>query len=260
MRTVILAIAISLTFPIASFGTVLWSTNMGSLEVGSWVGIDEFEGHAMYAGEYLDDIELMCVERQTGGKCLAIDMGMGAIWFAAAQWERDPIPDVGESPTSEEIEDALYGSRDMRLMRRILDASGYAAYHNWADSVRGQDFASRQVLKDSPNAWVAFTLDAAALVEKAELTSADVVIESIEPSGVEADAFDLVVGVGGAEIGEGARLAEALCVEGADELDEAAFSSENLTTTFQRTTDGKAKAMIVPIGAPPKFFLRVKVK
>ena len=186
--------------------------------------------------------------------------GRDCVWIAAAQWERDPIPEVGESPTSEEIEDALYGSRDMRLMRRIVDASGYAAYHNWADSVRGQDFASRQVLKDSPNAWVAFTLDAASLVEKSELTDDDVVIESIEPSGVEADAFDLVVGVGGAEIGEGARLAEALCVEGADELDEAAFSSENLTTTFQRTTDGKAKAMIVPIGAPPKFFLRVKVK
>ena len=186
--------------------------------------------------------------------------GRDCVWIAAAQWERDPIPEVGGNPTSEEIEDALYGSRDMRLMRRIVDASGYAAYHNWADRVRGQSFASRQVLKDSPNAWLAFTLDAAALVEKAELTSADVVIESIEPSGVEADAFDLFVGVGGAEIGEGARLAEALCVEGADELDEAAFSSENLTTTFQRTTDGKAKAMIVPIGAPPKFFLRVKVK
>ena len=186
--------------------------------------------------------------------------GRDCVWIAAAQWERDPIPEVGASPTVEEIEDALYGSRDIRLMRRIVDASGYAAYHGWVDSVRGQDFASRQVLKDSPNAWLAFTLDAAALVEKAELTSADVVIESIEPSGVEADAFDLVVGVGGAEIGEGARLAEALCVEGADELDEAAFSSENLTTTFQRTTDGKAKAMIVPIGAPPKFFLRVKVK
>ena len=116
------------------------------------------------------------------------------------------------------------------------------------------------MLKDSPNAWLAFVLDAAVLVGKAELTSEDVTIESIEPSGVEADAFDLFVGVRGAEIGEGARLAEALCVEGADELDEAAFSSENLTTTFQRTTDGKAKATIVPIGAPPKFFLRVKVK
>ena len=186
--------------------------------------------------------------------------GRDCVWIAAAQWNRDPMPEVGENPTAEEIEDALYGSRDMRLVRRIVDASGYAAYRNWADKVCGQDFASRQVLKDSPNAWLAFVLDAAVLVGKAELTSEDVTIESIEPSGVEADAFDLFVGVGGAEIGEGARLAEALGVEGADELDEAAFSSENLTTTFQRTTDGKAKATIVPIGAPPKFFLRVKVK
>ena len=81
MRTVILAIAISLTFPIASFGTVLWSTDFESFEVGSSVRLDEFNGHAVYDGENLDDMEFMCVERQTGGKCLAIET-MGAIWFA----------------------------------------------------------------------------------------------------------------------------------------------------------------------------------
>ena len=81
MRTVILAIAISLTFPIASFGTVLWSTDFESFEVGSSVRLDEFNGHAVYDGENLDDMEFMCVERQTGGKCLAIDT-IGAIWFA----------------------------------------------------------------------------------------------------------------------------------------------------------------------------------
>jgi len=49
-------------------------------------------------------------------------------------------------------------------------------------------------------------------------------------------------------------------VEGATELNEAAFSSEGLSVTLERTNDGKAKATIMPDGTPPAFFLRVKVK
>ena len=68
-----------------------------------------------------------------------------------------------------------------------------------------------------------------------------------------------------AEIGESARLAEALGVEGAASLDEAAFTSNGLTVTFERTTDGKARAVVTPPNdengdAPATFFMRVKVK
>ena len=49
-------------------------------------------------------------------------------------------------------------------------------------------------------------------------------------------------------------------VEGATELNESAFSSEGLSVTLERTAEGKAKATIAPDGAPPAFFLRVKVK
>jgi hypothetical protein len=38
------------------------------------------------------------------------------------------------------------------------------------------------------------------------------------------------------------------------------FSSEGLSVTLERTTDGKAKAITTPDGAPAAFFLRVKVK
>jgi hypothetical protein len=72
--------------------------------------------------------------------------------------------------------------------------------------------------------------------------------------------FDLAVSIGGAEIGEGARLAEVLGIEGAVELNESAFSSEGLTVSFDRTADGKAKATVTPDGAPLSFFLRVRVK
>ena len=49
-------------------------------------------------------------------------------------------------------------------------------------------------------------------------------------------------------------------MEGATELRESAFSSEGLPVTLERTADGKAKATVAPDGAPPAFFLRVKVK
>ena len=49
-------------------------------------------------------------------------------------------------------------------------------------------------------------------------------------------------------------------MEGAPELNELSFSSEGLSVTLERTSDGKAKATVTPDGAPPAFFMRVKVK
>jgi len=56
------------------------------------------------------------------------------------------------------------------------------------------------------------------------------------------------------------RLAEVLGVEGVTELNESSFTSEGLSVTLVRTADGKAKATVTPDGAPPAFFMRVKVK
>ena len=116
-------------------------------------------------------------------------------------------------------------------------------------------------MKDAPNAWLSYALDAPAVMAKAApFASEDIVIESMEPSSAANGAFDLVVDIADAEIGEGALLAEALGVEGAAELNESVFSSEGLSVTLERTADGKAKATVTPVGAPPLFFLRVKVK
>ena len=49
-------------------------------------------------------------------------------------------------------------------------------------------------------------------------------------------------------------------VESAMVLKKAAFSSKGITVTLGRTIDGKVKATVVPVGSPPAFFLRVKVK
>ena len=92
------------------------------------------------------------------------------------------------------------------------------------------------------------------------LASEDVVIESVAPSDETAGTFDLEIGIGGVEIGTGARLAEALGVVGSAALDGSPFTSDWLTVSLERTADGKAKATVTPDGMPSSFFLRVKVK
>ena len=114
---------------------------------------------------------------------------------------------------------------------------------------------------ESSNAWLSYALDAPGLMAKAApLASEDVVVESIEPSNATAGGFDLVVNIVDAVVGEGARLAEALGIEGAAELKESAFSSDGQTVSISRTTDGKAKATVVPDGKTAAFFLRVRMK
>jgi len=41
---------------------------------------------------------------------------------------------------------------------------------------------------------------------------------------------------------------------------ESAFSSEGLTANLQRTADDKVKVIVTPVGSPPEFLLRVKMK
>ena len=96
----------------------------------------------------------------------------------------------------------------------------------------------------------------------ADLVADDVVatLELVEDERTEFRRIDLAVSIAGAEIGEGARLAEALGIEGAAELNESAFSPEGLVVSLERTADGKVKATVTPEGSPTSFFLRVKVK
>lgn len=145
----------------------------------------------------------------------------------------------------------------VQLSEKIGSVAAYTAFRSWVNS---SEF-SHDLVKEAPNAWLSYALDAPALMTKATaLASEDVVIESIAPSSITVGVFDLVVNIADAEIGEGARLADALGVEGATELNESAFSSEGLSVTLERTTDGKAKATVTSEGAPCSFFLRVRVK
>lgn len=84
----------------------------------------------------------------------------------------------------------------------------------------------------------------------ADLGADDVVatLELVEDERTEFRWIDLAVSIAGAEIGEGARLADVLGIEGAVKLDESAFSPEGLAVSLNRTADGKAKATVTPEG------------
>lgn len=179
-------------------------------------------------------------------------------WVSGVTWMLyDPLPALDSAATDNDAKAIIAGLSDVRLSEKIDGTASYIAFRSWVDS-KG---LSHDLVKDAPNAWLSYALDAPALMAKnLPLASEDVVIESIAPSSITAGAFDLVVDIAGVEIGEGARLADALGVEGAAELIESAFSSEWLSVTLERTADGKAKAITTPDGAPASFFLRVRVK
>ena len=183
--------------------------------------------------------------------------GEDCAWLDNVVWTADdPLPPLDVAATDSDAQAIIAGLSDVRLSDTISNTTAYAAFRFWVDS-KG---LSHALVKDAPNAWLSYMLDAPGLMAKAALTSEDVVIESVKPSDTTTGSFDLVVDIGGAEIGEGARLTAALGVEGATELDTSAFTPEGLSITLERTADSKTKATVIPTGTPSSFFMRVKVK
>lgn len=184
--------------------------------------------------------------------------GNDCAWLDNVVWTADdPLPPLDLAATDNDVKAIIAGLLDVRLSSEIGGTMAYTAFRSWVDN----NSLSHALVKGAPNAWLSYVLDAPGLMATAAaLVSEDVVIESMEPSGTVAGAFDLIVGIGGAEIGEGARLAAALGVEGATELATSVFTSDGLSVTLERTADGKAKATVAPDGAPPSFFIRVKLR
>ena len=183
--------------------------------------------------------------------------GEDCAWLDNFVWTAsDALPALDVAATDNDVQAIIAEMSDVRLADEIGSTAAYTAFRDWVDG----NALSHTLVKEAPNAWLSYVLDAPGLMAKSALTSEDVVIESVEPSGMVAGAFDLIVDIGGAEIGEDARLAAALGVEGAPELDTSAFTSEGLSITLERTLDSKAKATVTPVGTPPVFFMRVKVK
>ena len=222
-------------------------------EEASWLGGEKDWTNETFSvvGDGLHSLKWVYQKNDNG-----LTQGDDCAWIDEVTWtSTDPLPDVtGDA----EVGAVLTGAGDEVRLKAKLDATlAYRQFRNWVDA----NGITHQAAKDSPNAWLSYALDAPGLMAKATpIVSADVSIDAIMPSDDVSGAFDLLVGIANVEIGTSARLAEVLGVEGATEVNESTFSSDGLSVSLQRTTDGKAKATVMPDGVPPTFFLRVKVK
>jgi len=202
------------------------------------------------------------VLRWTYSKDMMDTSGEDCAWLDCVTWTSDdPLPALDVAATDGDVAAIIAGLSDVRLSEKVIGTTAYGAFRAWVDG-KG---LSHTVVRTAPNAWLSYALDAPGLMSK-EITSDDVHIVSldVEDGGAlgttRPTSFTLEVAIDGVNIGEGARLAEVLSVEGATELDESAFSTDGLSFTLQRTADGKAKAIVTPVGSPPSFFLRMSVK
>ena len=168
----------------------------------------------------------------------------------------DPIPDIGESPSAIEVYEALEGSTDSELQVNITDAATYNAYREWALKIGAAE------VKASPFAWGSFATDSAALLAKMP-TDDDLKVEEFKPSAM-AGSFDFTVSVKDVTIGDKAsvdNLKKLFVLEGAESLDTAAFSSENVSLDFREPQDGKLKLTATPaVDNAKSFFMKAKVK
>ena len=112
------------------------------------------------------------------------------------------------------------------------------------------------------NAWASFATDSAALLAKMP-TDEDLKVEEFKPSPT-AGSFDFTVSVKGVTIGDKAsvdNLKKLFGLEGAESLDTAAFSPENVSLDFREPQDGKLKFTATPaVDNVKSFFMKVKVK
>lgn len=178
------------------------------------------------------------------------------------EWtESDPIPDIGNEPTAEQIQSAFGGSADCeRLMRHITNGVEYTAFRTWVENVFGTDFTQRQMIKDSAYAWLSFALDTDALIVGAP-KQGDLKIDMFKPSTTRG-AFDFEISVENISIGEGAtaaNLAEVFGIEGSS-TPNGAYSSNAVELTFRTPENGKVKCTVKAKDATTtSFFMRVKM-
>ena len=176
----------------------------------------------------------------------------------------DPIPDLGASATASEVAAALEVSADANLAENIKTAAEYAAYRTWALKLGG---VTPREVKDSPNAWLSFALDADELIATAP-KEGDVVIDTFE-SAANKGAFEFTVKIDGIEVGDNAlesNIRKVFDIEGTKTLASGGvgFSFDNVVVNVATPENGNVKFTATPKMENGEklssFFIRVKMK
>ena len=199
--------------------------------------------------------------------------GEDCAWLDDIVWTSipDPIPELSASATTAEVVAALVGSVDAKLTANITDAATYAAYRTWALGLAG---VTPDAVKASPNAWLSYALNTAALIAAAP-KDGDVVIDTFE-SAANAGTFEFAVKIDGIAVGDNAleaNIRKVFDIEGAEKLASggAGFSSDNVEVNDAAPENGNVKFTVTPKAGnrewgtgngekPNSFFFRVKMK
>jgi len=156
----------------------------------------------------------------------------------------DPIPELGDAATAEQISEALAWSADVGLRTNIADAATYARFRAWAERVKiadGSAAAGRQAVKDSPYAWLAFALDSDRLLAR-EPVPGDLTIGKFEMDGA-SGVFEFEVSLAGIEVGDNAdveMIGKMFELVSANEID-GVYSTANIDLSVKSPLDGKVR-------------------
>ena len=194
-----------------------------------------------------------------------VDAGEDCAWIDEVVWSpEDPIPELGASATASEVAAALDGSADANLAENIKTAAEYAAYRTWALKLGG---VTPREVKDSPNAWLSFALDADELIA-AVPKEGDIVIDAFESAATDG-AFEFTVKIDGIEVGDNAleaNIRKVFDIEGTKTLVSrgVGFSFDNVVVNVVTPENGNVKFTVTPKMENGEklssFFIRVKMK
>ena len=198
----------------------------------------------------------------------SVSEGKDCAFVDAITWtyktSSEPLPTLPDSATEEQVALALGGSADAKLAANITDAAEYAAYRAWALGLEG---VTPQQVKDSPNAWLSYALDADVLIAAAP-KEGDIVIDTFKSTAT-AGAFEFTVKINGIEVGDNAfeaNIRKVFDIEGAEKLDmgDARWNMSNVEVNAAASVNGNVKFTVTPKmeggEKPNSFFFRVKMK
>ena len=176
-----------------------------------------------------------------------------------AHWERDPIPEMVSGETVAEV---LAGAADETLAAKLGTTRNYKSFRSWVD----EHSLTHTDVRESPNAWLSYVLDAPSLIAKqSAVAKEDFTFEAGSSVAEEPGKMAFDFGIDGVTIGEEAELDEVFVITGAATLEESAFTESGVTASLERTSDGKVSVSVEPPKdgngkIPDKYFFRVKVK
>lgn len=224
-----------------------------------------FNGNApVVADDVFADVAVNCIITVNAGST-GWDDDRDGLWCGLPIMyakNEDPIPQIADDATAEDVAAALSGSKDGKLSVNITSVSSYNAYRAWAATVKkpdGSAAAGAQAVKDSSNAWLSFAIDSQRLVDTTP-TNGQMKIERFSPTST-LGLFDFTVGIDDVYIGSGAsaeNLKKVFGLEGGSSP--KGMSPTNVNVIFGMPSDGKVKFTAGPKNAnTDTFFMRVNM-